>query len=100
VWDGLFLLVELRAATRYETQIHDTHLDRHALKRDLDDRNARIRTVTIERDEAVGRLDEERLRREKARAAAAREALGLRCVLYKRLSPIARFQHLIAPPFN
>ena len=25
---------------------------------------------------------------------------GLRCVLYKRFSPIARFQHLIASPFN
>jgi hypothetical protein len=24
----------------------------------------------------------------------------LRCVLYKSFSPIARFQHLIAPPFN
>jgi WD40 repeat protein len=27
-------------------------------------------------------------------------AVLLRCVLYKRFSPIARFQHLIAPPFN
>jgi hypothetical protein len=27
-------------------------------------------------------------------------ARGLRCVLYKRCSPVARFQHLIASPFN
>jgi hypothetical protein len=28
------------------------------------------------------------------------EVAGIRCVLYKRFSPIARFQHLIASPFN
>ncbi|EEH53286.1 uncharacterized protein MICPUCDRAFT_52375 [Micromonas pusilla CCMP1545] len=33
-------------------------------------------------------------------ACAGAGATALRCVLYKRVSPIARFQHLIASPFN